>query len=67
MPAQALAYQIGGLEFRRLRAQAERQLGVRFDIRSFHDALMAAGPVTLPVLADVVDEHIHRALERSRA
>jgi uncharacterized protein (DUF885 family) len=67
MPAQALAYQIGGLEFRRLRAQAERQLGERFDIRSFHDALMAAGPVTLPVLADVVDEHIHRALERSRA
>lgn len=67
MPAQALAYQIGGLEFRRLRAQAERQLGERFDIRSFHDALMAAGPVTLPVLADVVDEHIHRALERSRS
>jgi uncharacterized protein (DUF885 family) len=67
MPAQALAYQIGGLEFRRLRAQAERQLGERFDIRSFHDALMAAGPVTLPVLADVVDEHIRRALERCRA
>jgi uncharacterized protein (DUF885 family) len=67
MPAQALAYQIGGLEFRRLRALAERQLGERFDIRSFHDALMAAGPVTLPVLADVVDEHIRRALERCRA
>jgi uncharacterized protein (DUF885 family) len=64
MPAQALAYQIGGLEFRRLRAAAERQLGARFDIRSFHDALMAAGPVTLPVLADVVEEHIHRVLER---
>ena len=35
-PGQALAYMIGRREIRRLRAQAERGLGPRFDIRAFH-------------------------------
>ncbi|MBL8323355.1 MAG: DUF885 domain-containing protein [Rubrivivax sp.] len=55
MPAQALGYQIGGLKFRELRRRAEQRLGERFDIRAYHDQLMAAGPVTLPVLEEVVD------------
>jgi uncharacterized protein (DUF885 family) len=54
-PGQALAYQIGSLEFRRLRALAESRLQDRFNLRAFHDELLAAGPVSLPVLADVVD------------
>jgi uncharacterized protein (DUF885 family) len=62
MPAQALGYQIGNLKFRELRARAEQQLGERFDVRAFHDQLMAAGPVTLPVLEEVVDDWIDRAL-----
>jgi uncharacterized protein (DUF885 family) len=60
MPAQALGYQIGNLKFRELRARAQAQLGDRFDIRAYHDQLMAAGPVTLPVLEEVVDDWLHR-------
>jgi len=55
MPAQALAYQLGGLKFRELRQRAQWRLGDRFDLRAFHDQLMAAGAVTLPVLEEVVD------------
>jgi uncharacterized protein (DUF885 family) len=53
-PGQALAYQLGNLKFRDLRARAEQALGDEFRIRDFHDALMAAGPVTLPVLDELM-------------
>jgi uncharacterized protein (DUF885 family) len=58
MPGQALAYQLGNLKFRELRARAEERLGAHFRIRDFHDALMAAGPVTLPVLDDIINDWI---------
>ncbi|BBE34211.1 DUF885 domain-containing protein [Sphingosinicella microcystinivorans] len=60
MPAQALAYQLGNLKFREIRRRCEDTLGDDFRVRDFHDALMAAGPVTLPVLDDVMDEWIER-------
>jgi uncharacterized protein (DUF885 family) len=60
MPAQALAYQVGGLKFRELRQRAQSRLGERFSLRHFHDQLMAAGAVTLPVLEEVVDEWLDR-------
>lgn len=56
MPAQALGYLPGGLKFRELRQRAETRLGERFDRRAFHDQLMAAGAVTLPVLDEVIDD-----------
>jgi uncharacterized protein (DUF885 family) len=59
-PGQALVYQLGNLKFRELRRRAEGRLGERFRIRAFHDALMAAGPVTLPVLEDLVEEWLRR-------
>jgi uncharacterized protein (DUF885 family) len=58
MPGQALAYQLGNLKFRELRARAEAALGDEFRIRDFHDALMAAGAVTLPVLEVLIDDWI---------
>ena len=61
MPGQALAYQLGNLKFRELRARAEAALGEEFRIRDFHDALMAAGAVTLPVLELLIDDWISGA------
>ncbi|MEU4249909.1 DUF885 domain-containing protein [Amycolatopsis sp. NPDC026612] len=54
LPGQALGYMVGRLEIERLRAEAERQLGERFDIREFHDTVLGSGTLPLPVLADVV-------------
>lgn len=49
-PGQALAYKIGQLKMLELRAKAEQALGPRFDIRRFHDALLAGGALPLEVL-----------------
>jgi uncharacterized protein (DUF885 family) len=54
-PGQALAYMVGRLEIRRLREDAARRLGGRFDIRAFHDVVLGGGSLPLPTLADVVD------------
>ncbi|WP_437940397.1 DUF885 domain-containing protein [Sorangium sp. So ce341] len=53
-PGQALAYKVGQLEIQRLRRDAEQKLGPRFDIKGFHDALLGAGAVTLPILGDQI-------------
>ncbi len=49
-PGQALNYKIGELMILELRAKAEKQLGSRFDIRAFHDAILGEGPVPLEML-----------------
>jgi uncharacterized protein (DUF885 family) len=55
-PAQACGYKIGHVEFVRLRDAARAKLGPRFDLRSFHDAVLKGGAVPLEVLAQVVDD-----------
>jgi len=57
-PGQALAYKIGQLKLLELRAEAERTLGAGFDIRAFHDAVLANGAVPLEVLERKVHEWI---------
>ena len=57
-PAQALSYKLGELEIKRLRRQAEEALGERFDVRKFHDALLANGSVPLPVLQSQIESWI---------
>jgi uncharacterized protein (DUF885 family) len=49
-PGQALAYKLGQLRIQALRAEAEKALGARFDIRAFHDQLLGMGALPLSVL-----------------
>ncbi|MEO8842356.1 MAG: DUF885 domain-containing protein [Kofleriaceae bacterium] len=57
-PGQALAYKVGQIEIVRLRALAEQQLGATFAIKGFHEVVLGAGAVTLPVLANRVQAWI---------
>ena len=59
-PAQALSYKLGEMVIMRLRQEAERALGARFDVRAFHDAVLAQGSVPLPVLEDEIRAFIAR-------
>ena len=58
VPGQATAYMTGSLEIQRLRREAEERLGDAFDIREFHDRVLAGGAVTLPMLGDAIDRWI---------
>jgi uncharacterized protein (DUF885 family) len=55
MPGQALAYKLGENKIRELRQKAERELGKDFDLRRFHDAVLASGALPLQVLEKHVD------------
>jgi uncharacterized protein (DUF885 family) len=57
-PGQALAYKLGEMTIRRMRARAESALGGDFDIRKFHDVVLALGSVPLPELEARIDRFI---------
>ncbi len=54
-PGQALAYKVGEMRILAIRRDAERELGARFDIRAFHDAVLDDGPMPIEIL----ERHMH--------
>ncbi|RXK71055.1 DUF885 family protein [Stenotrophomonas sp. MA5] len=57
-PGQALSYKLGEIAIVRLRAQAEKELGDKFDVKGFHDAVLKQGSVPLPVLEQQIQAYI---------
>ncbi len=57
-PAQGLSYGIGRLEIRRLRALAKSALGPKFNVKEFHDRVLANGAVPLPLLREQIERWI---------
>ena len=59
-PAQALSYKLGEITIKRLRKQAEQQLGDKFDVRTFHDAVLENGSLPLSALEQQVNLFIKK-------
>jgi uncharacterized protein (DUF885 family) len=57
-PAQALSYKLGQLKFRELRERAQKELGAKFDIRTFHDEMLNGGTLPLDMLEARTDKWI---------
>ncbi len=64
LPGQATGYKIGMLKIMELRARAEAKLGDRFDIKGFHDLLIASGSQPLSILERRVAEWIAKSASR---
>ena len=62
MPGQALAYKIGELKLKELRALASKELGAKFDVRTFHDAVLGSGALPL----DVLEENVRAFIAQQR-
>ncbi|WP_258872728.1 DUF885 domain-containing protein [Thalassotalea euphylliae] len=65
-PGQALSYKIGELTIKRLRQEAEQALGTDFDLREFHDQLLANGSMPLSMLEIVITQYIAQQKEQQQ-
>jgi uncharacterized protein (DUF885 family) len=57
-PAQALSYKMGQMKILELRERAQKELGTKFDIRAFHDAILDQGPLPLDMLETKINDWI---------
>ena len=62
-PGQALSYKMGEIKIRQLRKRAEQALGKQFDVRKFHDALLANGALPLEILDAEMERFIQDSLQ----
>ena len=60
-PGQATSYMVGQLKIAELRRKAERELGDKFDIRDFHEAVLSQGALPLDLLEAQVNAYIAAA------
>ncbi|MVM29034.1 DUF885 family protein [Spirosoma sp. HMF4905] len=60
-PGQACAYKIGMMKILELREKARQVLGSRFDLKQFHQAVLANGSVPLPILEEIVNTYIQQS------
>ena len=65
-PAQALSYKMGQMKILELRARAQKELGPKFDLRAFHDAVLDSGPLPLDVLEGKIDGWIRETKATSK-
>ncbi|WP_299002504.1 DUF885 family protein [uncultured Shewanella sp.] len=63
-PGQALSYKIGELTIKKLRQQAENALGTQFNLRRFHDAILANGSVPMTILEQNIQDFIQAEQQR---
>jgi len=59
-PGQALSYKMGEIKIRELRAKAEKELGDSFDLRAFHDAVLANGALPMEMLQAQMNRFIQK-------
>ena len=57
-PAQALSYKMGQMRIMELRGKAHRELGEKFDLRKFHDAVLDQGPLPLDLLEFKIEQWV---------
>ncbi|WP_035557922.1 DUF885 domain-containing protein [Hymenobacter sp. IS2118] len=65
-PGQALAYKMGELKIKEMRKRAETALKGDFDVRAFHDMVLANGTVTLAILEKMTDKFIREQLKQRK-
>lgn len=65
LPGQACSYKIGQLKILELRQKAKDELGMKFDIKKFHNVVLSIGACPLEVLENVVNNYIKETLNQS--